>query len=120
MGESVILRKDSSYQIEVLARDPHDDHLQEYHIVESIHSLTPYGMLLVALAGCTADVLLSYSEHHGVGLENVELRLTYDRFYGEDCKTCEDEYDFEERIDEEIELFGTLSESDRERLFRVS
>jgi uncharacterized OsmC-like protein len=120
MGEAVIVRQDRLYQIEVLARDAHDERSEAYYPVEDVRFLTPYGMLLASLASCTAVVLLTYAEHHGVGLEKVELRVTYDRVYGEDCKTCTDEFDFEERIQEEVELHGELSESDRERLFRVS
>ena len=120
MGESVIVRQDSEFGLEVLARDPHDHHSDEYQPVDDIRLLTPYGMLLVSLASCTAVVLLTYAKHHDVGLEQVELRLTYDRVYGEDCKTCEEEYDFEERIDEEIVLLGELSPNERKRLFSVS
>jgi uncharacterized OsmC-like protein len=120
VGESPVVRQDSSFHIEVAARDPHDHDSEKHGPVEDIVLLTPYGMMLASLASCTSTVLLTYAQHHGLALEQVEVRATYDRLYGEDCKTCTDEYDFEEAVGETIELVGELSESEKDRSFAVS
>ncbi|TET53049.1 MAG: OsmC family peroxiredoxin [Anaerolineales bacterium] len=120
LDEGVIVRQNSSYQIEILALDVHGDQAHEGRPVEDVRHLTPYGMLLAALGSCTASVLLTYAEHHGVELDEVELRLTYGRVYGDECKDCDAVHEYGERIDEEIVLVGELSEQDRKKLFAVS
>ena len=120
LDESVIVRQDSSYQIEILALDLHGDGPHEYLPVEDVRGLTPYHMLLAGLGSCTAAVLHTYAHHHGVKLDAVELRLTYGRVYGDECKDCDTVHEYGERIDEEIVLVGELSDSDRKKLFAVS
>ena len=120
MGEKVIVRQNAHFETEILALDPHDPDASEFQPVGHLHQLTPYGMLLASLGSCTAIVLHTYAQHHGVHLHDVELRLEYDRVYADDCADCEAINEYREQIEEEIALIGELTVDDKERLFRVS
>jgi putative redox protein len=120
MGERVIVRQYSDFVTEILAVDPHDPQSDEFVEVHHVHQLTPYGMLMASLASCTAIILHTYAQHHGIVLDGVELRLDYDRIFAEDCAECEMIEAYKEHIDEAIVLVGDLSDRDRSRLYAVS
>jgi uncharacterized OsmC-like protein len=120
MGERVIVRQDSEFETEILALDPHDPDAHEFQPVVHVHQLTPYGLLLAGLGACTAIVLHTYAQYHDVALDEVELHLTYDRVFADDCKECEGIEEYKEQIDEEISLTGSLTAEERERLHLVS
>jgi uncharacterized OsmC-like protein len=120
MGEKVIVRQNSRFETEILALDPHDPSAHQFHPVDDVHHLTPYGMLLSGLGSCTAIVLHTYAQHHGVNLHEVELRLEYDRVFAEDCEDCERIEEYREQIEEEIVLTGELTPEVKKRLFLIS
>lgn len=121
MGEQVVVRQDSNFGTAVFALDPHaaEGH-QHLHPVADVRELTPYGMLLAGLGSCTAIVLHTYAQNHGVDLQEVELRLRYDRVFADDCEQCEGIDRYREQIDEEIVLVGDLTDGERKRLFLIS
>ena len=112
MAESVIVRQNRNYELEVLAIDPHDPEATKFEPVDVIYQMTPYTMLLVSAATCTAIVVHTYAEYHAVPLEVVELQVTYDRIFQKDCEQCEALDEFEEVIDMHIAFSGQLSPSD--------
>lgn len=120
MGERVIVHQNSDFETAILAADPHDPDAENFHPVADISQLTPYGMLLAGLGSCTAIVLHTYAQHHDVHLDEVELRLQYDRVFAEDCEDCEGIEEYREQIKEEIALVGELALEERKRLFIVS
>jgi len=120
MGESIIIRQNNRFETEILALNPHDPDDHQFHPVDDIRHLTPYGMLLAGLGSCTAVVLHTYAQHHGVNLREVELRLRYDRVFADDCVQCEGIQEYREQIAEEIVLTGELTPQERKRLFAVS
>ena len=120
MTERVIVRQNNRFETQFLAIDPHHPDSQEFEEAEYIHELTPYGMFLAGLAGCTAIVLHTYAQNHEVALEGVELRLKYDRIFDDDCENCEDIEGYTEQIEEEIVLIGDLDENERNKLFMIS
>lgn len=120
MGERVVIRQNHLFETEILATDPHDPESDELEQVEQLFDLTPYGMLLAGLGACTAIVLNTYAEHHGVKLDEVELRLTYDRVFDEDCETCQDEGEYSESIAEAVVLTGDLTPEERTKLLAIS
>jgi putative redox protein len=120
MGEQVIVRQYSDFVTEILAVDPHDPESDEFVVVRHVHQLTPYGMLMASLGSCTAIILNTYAQHHGIVLDAVELRLNYDRIFAEDCAECEMIEEYKEHIDEELSFVGDLTDRDRERLYAVS
>jgi putative redox protein len=120
MGERVIVRQDSDFMMEILAVDPHDPQAEEFVEVHHVHQLTPYGMLMASLGACTTIVLHTYAQHHDIALDEVEVRLNYDRIFAEDCAECEMIGEYKEHIDEAISLIGDLADRDTDRLYAVS
>ncbi|NLF02511.1 MAG: hypothetical protein GX601_16205 [Anaerolineales bacterium] len=120
MAESVIVRQNRDYELEVLATDPHDPDSTEFVPVASIYQTTPYTMLLMGLASCTAIVVNTYAEYHHVALDSIELRASYDRVFQEDCVHCEEVDQYEEVIDLQISFTGDLSAAERKKLLAIS
>jgi uncharacterized OsmC-like protein len=120
MGETIIVRQKSNYDTEILGPDPNDPESQELHRVTNIYDLTPYGLLLASLGSCTAVLLNSYAQNHGLDLRKVELMLRYGRNFKKDCQNCEELDQYEEEINEEISFTGSLTSGEREKLFLIS
>lgn len=120
MSEKIILRQKSSFDTELWATDPEDPQSQELRPVEHIFALSPYGMLLASLAGCTAVLLTTYARNHQIGLEEVELRLQFDRDFAKDCEHCEEIGELKEIIAEEIVFKGDLTPEQRKKLLAIS
>jgi putative redox protein len=120
MAEKVIVRQNNNFQIEFQAVDPHDPDSDDFQSVEEIHSLTPYGMLLASLGSCTAIVMHTYAQHHGLDLQEAELTLEYERIFEEDCENCEEIDEYKEQIEERISLTGELTSAERDRLLHIA
>ena len=120
MAERVNVIQDRDFRTRFLAADPEDPGAIEFEVIEDIHQLTPYGMLLASLGSCTALVLHTYAQNHDISLDKVEINLTYERVYREDCEDCDEDQDFSEEISEEIFLKGKLPGPTREKLLRVA
>lgn len=120
MSEKIIVRQNQEFLTEILAPDPHRPEDPQLYPVEHIYHLTPYGMLLASLGTCTAIVLHTYAQHHGVDLQEVELRLGYERVFADDCRDCEAIDEYREQIVEEIVLRGELSPQERQKLLLIS
>jgi len=122
MAEIVVVRQKSNFDTEFLTADtdsprPEDHELRRVH---AIHELSPYGMMLAGLGSCTTILLHSYAHNHGVRLEEVELRVSYDRAFDEDCEHCEEIGEYTEKISAEVGLVGELDADQRNKLFLIS
>lgn len=120
MAENLIIRQNNRFETEFFSTDPDQPDSREFKSRRTMQELNPYGMLLAGLGGCTALVLHTYAQNHEIDLREVELRLTYDRVFVEDCENCEHIDRYTEQITEEILLSGDLDEREREKLFLVS
>jgi putative redox protein len=120
MTEKIIVRQNKSFEVGFWAVDPNQPDSDDYQPVQGLHEVTPYGMMLVSLATCTAQVVLSYAQHHGVNLDEVEFRLQYERFYQEDCENCENINQYGEKIHKAITFLGDLTEVEKMKLFRIA
>jgi uncharacterized OsmC-like protein len=118
--EKVIIRQNHRFETEFQSVDPHTPESEELQPVERIHALTPYGMLLASLGSCTAILLNTYAQNHGLNLREVELRLQYGRVFKKDCENCEEIEKYEGQIEQEIVLKGKLKPEEREKLFVIS
>jgi putative redox protein len=81
---------------------------------------TPYDLLLGALGACTSMTLRMYADRKQLPLEGVKVRLRYTRIHALDCAACETRIGKIDRIEREIELLGTLSEEQRQRLLEMA
>jgi len=120
LSEKIIVRQNKHFEVGFWAVNPQDPESENYQPVHGLHEITPYGMLLVSAATCTAQVVLSYAQNHAVPLEEVEFHMAYQRDYHEDCDHCEQTNRYDERIEEEIEFFGDLDEGQKDKLFRIA
>jgi len=120
MAEKVIVHQNKEYETKIFGPDPRDEEAQKLYAIKEIYDLTPYGMLLASLGSCTAALLNSYAQNHGLDLHEVELRLRYERNFKKDCENCEGIERYEEEIDEEISFVGNLTGKEREKLFLIS
>lgn len=120
MAERVTIIQNSGFETRYLAPDIQDLEEGAIRPVTKLQEMTPYGHLLAGLGGCTAIVLHTFAFNHNLALEEVEIRLEYDRVFREDCENCENINRYEEKIREEIILRGDLSQQERDRLFQVS
>lgn len=117
MTERLILRQNDRFETEFLSLDPHRPESEDFKSTANMHELTPYGLFLAGLAGCKAVALHSYAQAHGLYLDIVEVRLSYERVCDENSHKVET---YTEQIEEEILLIGELDARDREILFLVS
>lgn len=120
MAERVIVKQDRQFRTQFSAADPEDNQSNVFEAIEDIHQLTPYGMLLSSLASCTALVMHTYAQNHDIKLKEVELHMSYQRVFREDCEDCEEEKEYSEEISERILLEGDLSAVEREKLLHVA
>lgn len=82
---------------------------------------TPYEILLGSLAACITITLRLYADHKGIGLEEVNVELEYDRVHADDCVDCDESAEgWIERITSRVTLRGTFDEPQRKRLAQVA
>lgn len=77
-------------------------------------------MVLAGLGTCTAFVVNTYAEHHGLDVDAVELRLQYRRSFKEDCAHCEEFDEYEDQIEMVVSFEGNLTSQERDKLFKIS
>lgn len=119
MAEKVIVRQGRDYVTGYQANTGEGAAavLREVH---DLSGLTPYGMILAGLGGCTALVVNKYAEYHGLPVSAVVLTLEYQRSFKADCERCEQTGAFEERISMAVALEGDLSPQQKEKLFKIA
>lgn len=120
MAERIIIRQDNQFRTLFFTADPEDPASSEFEVIENIHQLTPYGMLLSSLGSCTALVLHTYAQNHEIALKEVEIHLDYQRVFRDDCEDCDEEHEYTEEITERILLKGDLPAQIREKLLRAA
>lgn len=118
MAERIVVKLDRKFRAQFFTADPEDIHSNMFEPVENVHQLTPYGMLLTSLASCTAQVMHTYAMNHDMKLTEVEMQMTFQRVFRDDCEDCDESRNYKEEIEERILLIGDLSSVEREKLLR--
>jgi uncharacterized OsmC-like protein len=120
MTQKIVIRQDKDFRTEFWSTNPHDSKANEFQPIEHILHLTPYGMLLASLGSCTAILLHSYAQNHGIALSQVEFVLQFVEAPEQECKDCDPSTTLSEHIQQEIRLTGELKPEEREKLLMVS
>ena len=81
---------------------------------------TPYELLLAALGACTAMTLRMYADRKKWPLEDVRVRLRSSRSHEKDCENCEREAVGIHRVERKLELSGSLTDEQRQRLEEIA
>src|SRR5512146_644811 len=120
MSEKVIIRQKNNYETTYQSLDPDGPGAKRPRPVLSISELTPYGMVLAGLGTCTAFVVNTYAEHHGLHVDAVKLKLEYGRSFKDDCDHCEEIDNYEDHIGMTVRFEGNLTAEERDKLFKIS
>lgn len=120
MAERIIVWQNQKFHTRFWVETEGENEKGELIEVDHIHQLNPYSMMLGSLGSCTAIVLHTYAQYHQLKLDEVELRLRYDRNYKEDCDTCETQEEYREEIQEDILLRGELSMAEKQKLTTIA
>ena len=81
---------------------------------------TPYDLLLAALGACTSMTVRMYADMKQLPLAKVTVRLQHGKVHARDCAECETREGKIDRIDREIELEGTLDETQKAKLLEIA
>lgn len=81
---------------------------------------TPYELLLGALGGCMAMTLRMYADRKGWPLEGVEVQLRTAQSHEADCVQCDEKDVGITTVERRLELLGTLTDAQRERLLEIA
>jgi len=81
---------------------------------------SPYEMLNGALGACTAMTLQMYARRKNWDLQEVNVHLSFDRSYREDCEHCDEKDRRLEVFDREIEIKGNLDQTQINRLLEIA
>lgn len=73
MSEKVFVRQNKNFEVSFWAVNPEKPDSDDFQPVHALHEVTPYGMLLISLATCTAQVVLTYAQHlaHHCPIEKI-------------------------------------------------
>jgi len=80
----------------------------------------PYELLLAGLGACTSMTLKMYAGRKEWPLDAVRVTLRHDRVHAKDCEDCEKDTGMIDVIDKKLELEGSLSEEQRQRLLDIA
>lgn len=81
---------------------------------------TPYELVAAGLGACTAMTIKMYVNRKGWPLDEVNVHLSYDGKYKEDCESCEEKESKIGRFIRKIELKGSLDKKQKERILAIA
>jgi putative redox protein len=85
---------------------------------------SPYSLLLAALGACTAMTLKLYIERKKLPITDVEVLLTFDRIYIDDCESCSQSgHEKDEKVQHISRLIyvtGNVTEEQKQRLLYIA
>lgn len=86
--------------------------------------MSPYELLLAALGACTAMTLKMYIERKQLPITDVEVILTFDRIYIDDCESCSatghEKNEQLQHISRLIYVTGAVTDEQKQRLLYIA
>ncbi len=82
--------------------------------------VTPYELLLASLGSCTAITLRMYADRKQWQLDEVLVHLEHFKQHAEDCNACENNPKKIDKFVRTIELKGTLTKEQQNRLIEIA
>ena len=82
--------------------------------------ITPYELLLASLGSCTAITLRMYADRKQWQLDEVLVHLEHFKQHAEDCNACENNPKKIDKFVRTIELKGTLTKEQQNRLIEIA
>ena len=119
-GQVVVETKDGKFAQWVTAGPHHWVADEPKHIGGDDTGPSPYDMLLGALGACTTMTLQMYARRKKWPLESVQVHLSHERLYAEDCAECEQTEGKVERITRTITVKGPLDDAQRARILEIA
>lgn len=116
----VVIRSRGSFRNEVEA-GPHEFVLDEPASAGGTDTgPTPYDALAAALGGCTSMTLHFYARREKIPLDGVDVTVTHDRQHAKDCADCMTESGYIHRFRVTIQLHGSLTDEQKQKLLDVA
>ncbi len=81
---------------------------------------TPYDYLVAGLGACTAMTLRMYADRKKWPLEEVVVSLSHQKVHAKDCQACDTDQPMVDWIERELELKGSLSAAQLQRLMEIA
>ena len=117
---AVIVRSLKNYQVEILSGQ-HSFISDEPAEIGDDAGPDPYVLLLASLGACTVITLHMYARRKQWPLEKVEVSLSTYRMHARDCEDCISVDDARvDIIENQLSIFGPLSEEQRARLAEIA
>ena len=80
----------------------------------------PYDYLLASLGACTSMTVGFYARKSHFPLKDITVSLWHSRIHARDCEECETKEGMLDRIEMEIEMTGSLTAEQREKLMEIA
>jgi uncharacterized OsmC-like protein/alpha-beta hydrolase superfamily lysophospholipase len=108
------------YQTEITANEHHLIADEPVSVGGANTGPTPYDYLVAALGACTSMTLRMYSDRKQLPLDAAVVRLRHHKIHAADCAECSTKEGMVDVIEREIELIGSLEETQRKRLLEIA
>ena len=110
----------SGFRVDINARSHHLVADEPRSLKGTDAGPTPYELMLIALAGCTAMTVRMYADRKGWPLEEAVVWFRQARPHEPDCEQCPVEKVGMEHIERRVDFVGPLSEEQRARLLEIA
>ena len=117
----VVVRGDArSFKQEIVAGRHHLSADEPVSAGGSDAGPNPYDYLLIALGVCTSMTVGLYARRKQFPAESITVSLWHSRIHAKDCEECETKEGMLDRIDVQVEITGSLSAEQHDKLMEIA
>jgi uncharacterized OsmC-like protein len=109
-----------SFRQEIVAGKHHLRADEPVSVGGSDEAPDPYDYLLASLGACTSMTVGLYARKSHFPLEDVTVSLWHSRIHARDCEECETKEGMLDRIEMEIEMTGSLTAEQHQKLMEIA